>query len=88
MRLDKYLKVSRVVKRRTVAQALCVGGHVKKNGRTAKPAAQVEVGDSIQINFGARVVLLKVTQLRERADKRTADEMYEIVQESRADCQT
>lgn len=82
MRLDKYLKVSRVVKRRTIAQTLCLGGHVKKNGRTAKPAANVEIGDVIQVDFGARTVSLRVVKLEENAGKQAAGGMYEIISEN------
>lgn len=79
MRLDKYLKVSRVIKRRTLAQELCLGGHVKKNGRTAKPATEIEVGDLVEVTFGSRVMSFKVLKVAGSADKKSAGEMYEII---------
>ncbi|MGI6633225.1 MAG: RNA-binding S4 domain-containing protein [Bacillota bacterium] len=79
MRLDKYLKVSRVIKRRTLAQELCLGGHVKKNGRTAKPSADVQVGDLIEVTFGSRVISFRVLKTADSADKKSAGEMYEII---------
>lgn len=76
MRLDKYLKVSRVIKRRTLAQELCLGGHVKKNGRTAKPSTDVEVGDVIDVALGQKLISFKVLKTANSADKRSASEMY------------
>lgn len=79
MRLDKYLKVSRVVKRRTLAQELCLGGHVKKNGRTAKPSTEVDVGDLIEVAMGQKVMKFEVTKVDQSADKKTAGEMYKML---------
>lgn len=76
MRLDKFLKVSRVIKRRTLAQELCLGGHVKKNGRTAKPSTDVEVGDVIDVALGQKVLTFKVLKVADSADKKSASEMY------------
>jgi len=76
LRLDKYLKVSRVIKRRTLAQELCLGGHVKKNGRTAKPSTDVEVGDVIDVALGQKVISFKVLKTANLADKKSASEMY------------
>jgi len=76
LRLDKYLKVSRVIKRRTLAQELCLGGHVKKNGRTAKPSTDVEVGDVLDVALGQKVVSFKVLKTADSADKKSASEMY------------
>ncbi|MDD3662834.1 MAG: RNA-binding S4 domain-containing protein, partial [Candidatus Pacebacteria bacterium] len=55
MRLDKFLKVSRIIKRRTVANEACAGGRVSLNGRTAKPGAEVKAGDEMEIRFGNRI---------------------------------
>ncbi len=60
MRLDKYLKVSRLVKRRTVAAELCQGGHVKINAKKAKPSAEIKEGDLLTIRFGSRLIEAKV----------------------------
>ncbi len=76
MRLDKYLKVTRIVKRRTLAQQLCDGGHVTKNGRTAKPSTNIDVGDILEINFGARKMTVQVAALAESADKKTSESLY------------
>jgi ribosomal 50S subunit-recycling heat shock protein len=79
VRLDKFLKVSRIVKRRTLAQEICMGGRVKKNGRTAKPSTPVGVGDVLEVAFGARTVTVKVLKVAVSADKKSAGEMYEII---------
>jgi ribosomal 50S subunit-recycling heat shock protein len=79
LRLDKYLKVSRVIKRRTLAQELCLGGHVKKNGRTAKPSTDVEVGDVIDVALGQKVISFKILKTADSADKKSASEMYVIL---------
>ena len=63
MRLDKYLKVSRIIKRRTVANSACDTEHVKVNGRDAKASYQVKVGDIIEIAFGERIVKIRVTDI-------------------------
>jgi ribosomal 50S subunit-recycling heat shock protein len=79
VRLDKYLKVSRLVKRRTLAQEICQGGHVKKNGRTAKPSTEVQVGDILELNLGSNLMEVRVTKILDSADKKRAGEMYEIL---------
>lgn len=79
MRLDKYLKVSRVVKRRTLAQELCMGGHVKKNGRTAKPSTDVDVGDVIDVTMGQRSLSFRILKVQDSADKKSASEMFEML---------
>ena len=76
MRLDKYLKVSRLIKRRTVADEACSGGHVSVNGRVAKSSYDVKVGDEISIAFGARTVKVKVASVEERTGKDAAAGMY------------
>ncbi len=79
MRLDKFLKVSRVIKRRTLAQEVCNGGHVKKNGRTAKPSTPVQVGDILELTLGPKVTVLQVLKLLETANKTTAGEMFSLM---------
>lgn len=82
MRLDKYLKVSRLVKRRTVAAELCQGGHVKINGQSAKPSLEVKPGNLLQIRFGNRLLTVKVVQVPEKAvPAQLADSLYETVEE-------
>jgi len=79
VRLDKFLKVARIVKRRTLAQELCLGGHVAKNGRTAKPATEVSHGDVIDVDFGSRKARFKVVSLEESRGKKEAASMYEVL---------
>ena len=76
MRLDKYLKVSRLIKRRTVADEACSGGHVSVNGKAAKSSYDVKVGDVISIAFGARTVKVQVVSVEERTGKDAAAGMY------------
>lgn len=76
MRLDKYLKVSRLIKRRTVANEACDGGRIQVNGRTAKASYEVKVGDLIEIAFGQRTLRVEVTQISETAGKADAPAMY------------
>ena len=83
MRLDKYLKVSRLIKRRTLAKEVSDQGRVQVNGNTAKAGTDVKVGDEIVIRFGQRVVTIKVTGLNEHASKENAKCMYELVKEER-----
>lgn len=78
MRLDKYLKVSRIIKRRTVANEACDAGRVIVNGKAARASYNVKVDDIIVINFGTRDLKIKVTKLNEHATKDNAAEMYSI----------
>ena len=66
----------RLVKRRTLAQELCNGGHVTKNGRPAKPSSRVEIGDVLEIRFGPRLITVEVVALADSADKKTAGSLY------------
>ena len=81
MRLDKYLKVSRIIKRRTVANEACDGGRVSINGKVAKAGAEVKENDIIEIRFGARVGRYQITDVREVVRKENAAEMYRVLQE-------
>jgi ribosomal 50S subunit-recycling heat shock protein len=76
MRLDKYLKVSRLIKRRTVANEACDGGRVSVNGRTAKASYEVKAGDVIEIRFGASTLRVEVLSLLEHVSKADATAMY------------
>ncbi len=82
MRLDKYLKVSRLIKRRTVAKDACSGDRVSVNGKDAKPAYDVKIGDIIEISFGGRVAKFEVLQVNEHAAKADASAMYREIRES------
>ncbi|MDR0293366.1 MAG: RNA-binding S4 domain-containing protein [Oscillospiraceae bacterium] len=76
MRLDKYLKVSRLIKRRTVASEACGNERVSVNGRAAKAAYEVKVGDVIEIRFGARLTRVEVLSVAESASKDAAAGLY------------
>lgn len=79
MRLDKYLKTARIIKRRTVANTICTKGRVKLNGKVAKPASEVAVGDKIEIGFGSGNVLVEVMDIRENVKKAEVAELYRII---------
>ncbi len=79
MRLDKYLKVSRLIKRRTIANEACDGGRVSVNGKVVKASYDVKVGDIIEIRFGSRVLNVRVTDVREQVGKSDAATLYEVV---------
>jgi ribosomal 50S subunit-recycling heat shock protein len=79
MRLDKFLKVSRVIKRRTVANEACENGRVNINGRVAKPSANVKPGDVIEIAFGSGTTKIEVLAVTEHATKESARSMFKIL---------
>lgn len=79
MRLDKFLKVSRIIKRRTVANDACDTEHVRVNGRPAKASYDVKEGDVIEITFGERTLKVRVRDVREHALKADAGELYEVL---------
>ncbi|MDO4619657.1 MAG: RNA-binding S4 domain-containing protein [Lachnospiraceae bacterium] len=79
MRLDKYLKVSRLIKRRTVANEACDAGRVSINDKVAKASQDVKTGDIIEIRFGEKVVRVKVAQIIDTTKKENAADMYEYV---------
>ena len=80
MRLDKYLKVSRIIKRRTVANDACDTEHVSVNGRRAKASYDVKEGDVVEITFGQRTLKFRVVSVRETVAKADAASMYEILE--------
>ena len=79
MRLDKFLKVSRIIKRRTVANDACDADHVKVNGRSAKASYDVKVGDILEITFGERVLNVRVLNVKENTAKADAASLYEVI---------
>ena len=81
MRLYKYLKVSRIIKRRTVANDACSGGRVTLNGKVAKPGAEVKVGDIMTIRFGDKLGQYEILSIQETVRKDSASEMYRIISE-------
>lgn len=80
MRLDKYLKISRLIKRRTVANEACDNARVTVNGRPAKASYDVKVGDILEIRFGQRALKVEVTAVNEYAQKADANAMYREIQ--------
>lgn len=84
MRLDKFLKVSRIIKRRTVANDACSGGRVSLNGRTAKPGADVNAGDVLEIRFGNRIGKYRILDVKETVRKEGAADLYEVLEEDDA----
>ena len=81
MRLDKYLKVSRIIKRRTLAKEVADNGRIHVNGKVAKSSTKLEVGDNITIQFGNKIVEVKVLELRDSTKKEDATNMFELVSE-------
>jgi S4 domain. len=79
MRLDKFLKLSRLIKRRTVAKEACDKGMVSVNGKVAKAGDILKVGDIIEIDFGTRVIKAEVLDLKEHALKEDAEKMYRLI---------
>ncbi len=79
MRLDKYLKVSRLIKRRTVANEACDNGRISVNGRVVKASYEVKVGDRIEISMGVRTVAVQVLQVADNVRKDDAGAMYQQI---------
>ena len=83
MRLDKFLKISRIIKRRSVAKEVADKGRIQINGKLAKSSSDVKVGDTMRIQFGNKVLEVKANELHESTKKEDAAKMYEIVSEER-----
>ena len=81
MRIDKFLKVSRILRRRTVAGDACKAGKVSVNGRDVKPAYQLKAGDVVELAFAAGSLKFRVLQLKETVKKDEAAELYEIIKD-------
>lgn len=79
MRLDKFLKVSRIIKRRTVANDACDAGKVAVNGKIARASYDVKIGDVVEITFGEKKIKFKITSINETVRKDDASSMYEYV---------
>ncbi len=84
MRLDKFLKVSRLIKRRTVANEACDSERISVNGKNAKASYDVKVGDVITVMFGSKSVTVRVLEIRDTTKKSESTGMYEIVSETDA----
>lgn len=83
MRLDKYLKVSRIIKRRTVAKEVADKGRVQVNGQIAKSSTDIKVGDEIKILFGNKTLVVEVLQIQDTTKKDEAKELYRIISETK-----
>ena len=81
MRLDKFLKVSRVIKRRTLAKEVCDSGRIKINNRTAKASTETKPGDILDLDFGHKLVKIEVVDLANSASTKDAKELYKILEE-------
>ena len=79
MRIDKFLKISRVIKRRTVAADACDGGRIEINGKVAKPSKDVKVGDVVSVSFGNNTMRFEVLSVDEHQTKQSAESMYRIL---------
>ncbi|NLX94508.1 MAG: RNA-binding S4 domain-containing protein [Clostridiales bacterium] len=79
MRLDKYLKVSRIIKRRTIANEVCDAKHVSVNGKKARASYEVKLDDVIEVSMGSNIIKVQVLSLNETADKNTALTMYKTL---------
>jgi len=87
MRLDKYLKVSRIIKRRSIANEAASAGRVHINGRLAKPSSDVKLGDTLDLLLGGRHVLFRVENVDENARKENACEMYTVLHGDNLSCE-
>lgn len=83
MRLDKFLKVSRIIKRRTLSKEISESSRVKVNGKIAKPSTQLKIGDLIEVEFGRSILVVKVKELKDHVLKDDSTMLYEIVEEKR-----
>lgn len=83
MRLDKFLKVARIIKRRTLAKEVCDREKVTVNGRTAKAGAEIKPGDILVISFGNRTLKIKVVSIQENVPAKMAAELYEVLEDTR-----
>lgn len=79
MRIDKYLKNARIIKRRTIAKEACDQGRVLVNGKVAKPGTEITIGDKIELNFGTNTMKIEVLKLLEHVTKENAEEMYKTL---------
>lgn len=80
MRIDKFLKVSRVIKRRSVAADACDGGRIEINGKVAKPSKDVKIGDVVQVSFGNNTLRFEVLDINEKQTKQSAENTYRVLE--------
>ena len=80
MRIDKFVKVSRVIKRRSVAADACDGGRIEINGKVAKPSKDVKIGDVVTVSFGNNTLRFEVLDINEKQTKQSAETMYRVIE--------
>lgn len=80
MRIDKFLKVSRVIKRRSVAADACDGGRIEINGKVAKPSKDVKIGDVVTVSFGNNTLRFEVLDVNEKQTKQSTETMYRVIE--------
>ena len=85
MRLDKFLKLSRIIKRRTLSKEISEASRVKVNGKVAKPATKVKIGDEIEVSFGRTILTVKVLMLKDHVLKDESSSLYEIIKEEKVE---
>lgn len=85
MRLDKYLKVSRIIKRRPIAKEVADKGRIKVNGILAKSSANLKINDEIEIHFGNKILLVRVLEMKDSTKKEDAAKMYDIIKETKVE---
>jgi ribosomal 50S subunit-recycling heat shock protein len=85
MRVDKYLKTARILKRREAAKELALQGRIRINGRIAKPSTEVEVGDVLRLEFGYRILEIKILDIQKQVSKQNASLLFEILKEEKID---
>lgn len=85
IRLDKYLKVSRIIKRRPIAKEVADKGRIKVNGILAKSSTNLKINDEIEICFGNKILLVRVLEMKDSTKKEDAAKMYEIIKETRVE---
>ncbi len=83
MRLDKFLKVSRIIKRRTASKEFTQGERALVNGRVAKPSTKVKAGDILELTFGNKIIQIKINQILNSTKKEDSETMYEILSETK-----
>ncbi len=79
MRLDKFLKVARIIKRRTLAKEICDQGRVKKNGQVLKASSELKVGDILEISLGQKVITIRIEGLKDNVKKEEVESLYTII---------
>lgn len=85
MRLDKYLKVSRIIKRRPIAKEVADKGRIKVNRILAKSSTDLKINDEIEIRFGNKILLVRVLEMKDSTKKEDATKMYEIIKETKVE---